>query len=733
LNEIINRNQATHIDLVNCRRRRAIVNPFQSTLKLGSSLFSKRVLNRVRNQNQMSNQDARASQTESAPSGKYGNRSAGEVENVNESRAEVAKLSFQISEQTRFFDAILSSISDFAYVFNADGRFVFINQSLLDLWGLKADDAVGKNFFDLNYPEELAGRLQRQIQQVFETRARVTDETPYTSPTGVMGYYEYIFSPFFGADGLVELVVGTTRNVTTRKQAEEEIKQLSERNRNILESITEAFFAVDGDWRFTYVNPQAERLLERMPGDLVGKLIWDEFPGLAGSKFQEAYYQAAYDRTASSVTAFYPDHQRWYEVNSFPATNGITIYFRNVTERVRVEEALKDSNRRKDEFLATLAHELRNPLAPICSGLEIIRRMGDDQGELERTVDIVQRQTDQLVHLVDDLLDISRISHGKIHLRTERIQLKTAIEIALESSQGLIDEAANELTVTLPAKPIYIDGDLTRVAQIFLNILNNAAKFSEKGGTISLAAERHGDKAVISIKDSGLGIPPEMLNRIFDMFGQIETPNEEAKGGLGIGLSVVRKLVEMHGGSVEAFSEGQGKGSEFLVTLPLATEQAEAKATYSSTEEVVIQSAQLRIPDNPNASTCHSQAIGRRILVVDDNDDAAVMLATLLSMEGHSVRIAHDGKAALEVADEFQPEVCLCDIGLPEMNGYEVASRLRSRFPDSLLISVSGWGREEDRLRSQDAGFAYHLVKPVEFDDLMTLIHGRFSTSAEPS
>lgn len=679
-------------------------------------------------EDQMHNHDAGKTPIYSEDSAATENPLVNEFDRLIANKAEVAKLNFQIREQVRYFEAILSSISDFAYVFNEQGRFVFINQALLDLWGLKSDEALGKDFFDLNYPDDLAARLQRQIREVFETRQRVTDETPYTSPTGVVGYYEYIFSPFFGADGSVELVVGTTRNVTSRKQAEEEIKHLGERNRDILESITDAFFAVDRDWRFTYVNSQAERMLDRTPGDLLGKVIWDEYPGLVGSEFEKAYHQAANFRLASNLTAFYPDHQRWYETNCYPAPNGITIYFRNVTERVKVEEALKQSDRRKDEFLATLAHELRNPLAPIRSGLEVIRRMGDDREQLEGTLDILQRQTNQIVHLVDDLLDISRISQGKIHLRKERIELKLAVDIAVESSRGSIDEAENELIVTLPAEPIYLEADLTRVAQIFLNILNNAARFSEKAGTISLVAHTTKDHAIVSIKDTGLGIPPEMLTDIFDMFGQIETPDEQGRGGLGIGLSVVKKLVEMHGGWVQAFSSGLGKGSEFVVTLPLATEQSEAKASNGSVEETVMQSARLKMPNDPA-----SLSVGkpRRMLVVDDNDDAAGMLAALLSMEGHSVRVAHDGKAALDIVGEFQPEICLCDIGLPGMNGYELASRLRLLFPQALLISVSGWGREGDRRRSQESGFNYHLVKPVNFEDIVDLIH--YSSPTEPT
>jgi PAS domain S-box-containing protein len=679
----------------------------------------------------MSNQDARKIQAGSGSVIESKRSSTNEVGALEESKAELAKLSLKIDQQARFFDAILSSISDFAYLFDKQGRFLFVNQALLDLWGLKLEEAVGKDFFDLKYPDELAGRLQRQIQQVFDSKQRVKDETPYTSPTGVVGYYEYIFSPVLGADGSVELVVGTTRNVTERKQNEEKIKQLSERNRDILESINDAFFAVDSDWRFTYVNPQAERLFDRRPGDLPGKVIWQEYPGLLGSEFEKAYRRAADERLASTVTAFYPDHGRWYEVHTYPAPNGITIYFRNVTERLQVEEALRESDRRKDEFLATLAHELRNPLAPIRSGLEIIRRIGDDKARLAETLDIMERQTNQIVHLVDDLLDISRITQGKIKLRKERIELKESLEIALETSQGLIDEAENELTVTFPYKPIYIDADRTRMAQIFLNILNNAAKYSNTGGKISLAASKEGKQAVIRIKDTGLGIPPDMLHKIFDMFGQIETPGEQARGGLGIGLSIVKRLVEMHGGTIQAFSEGRGKGSEFVVRLPLAAEQSESVPARQASEKDILQTVQMKMPDKGKTLTSQLDTGKRRILVVDDNTAAAEMLETLLSIEGHAMRTAFDGKTGIEIAKGFQPDICLLDIGLPDIDGYELARRLRQLLPQSLLISVSGWGREEDRRLSREAGVDYHLVKPVDFDDLLKLIQQKPTEEAQ--
>lgn len=768
---------------------------------------------------------------------------------------ELVVLSRQLDEQTRYFEAILSSISDFAYTFDKHGRFVFINQALLDLWGLTLAEAIGKDFFDLKYPDELAARLQQQIQQVFASRERVTDETPYTSPTGVTGYYEYIFSPYFGIDGQVELVVGTTRNITDRKRAEEEIKQLEQRNREVLESITDGFLAIDAEWRISYLNGQAEGLLDRRAGDLIGRVLWEAFPHLLGSEFETAYRRAAAGE-ATQVTDFYPDDRRWYEVNAYPARNGITIYFKDVTERVeaegrlkdshrekdrqqrlyhtilsntpdfayvfdlhhrftyandillqmwgktreeaigktclelgyppwhaemhdreidqviatelpirgevpfegtfgrriydyifvpvfgangeveavagttrditerqQMEEALRETDRRKDEFLATLAHELRNPLAPIRSGLQVIRREGLDQASFSKTMDILERQTNQIVHLVDDLLDISRITQGKINLKRERIDLKSAIELALEASRSEIEAGRNELAVSIPQQPVFIEADLTRVAQILTNILNNAAKYSPAGGKITLTAGRENDDAVISITDTGRGIPPEMLTQIFDLFGQIDAGSEEIHGGLGIGLSVVKKLAEMHGGTVVAESRGLGHGSVFRVRLPALADPA-ATASGGVTARAGADSSSVPSPPplRSRASAPAADRAARRVLIVDDNADAIDMLRTLLTMEGHVVRTAVDGASALEIAREFVPEVGVCDLGLPRMSGYELAPRLSELVPGILLISLSGWGREEDRKQSQAAGFKHHLVKPVDVDVVLTLI-----------
>ncbi len=650
----------------------------------------------------------------------------------DDKKFEIAELKRQLSEQTRYFDAILSSAKDFAYTFDREGRFVFVNQALLNLWGLKFEQAIGKNFFDLEYPADLARRLHNQIQQVFDTKQIVTDETPYISPTGIAGYYEYIFSPFCGADGAVELVVGTTRDITERQEMEEILRHSEEQYRTLFNSIDEGFCTIEllfddegqpYDYRFIEYNPVFKELTGLQNAD--GKTALELVPNLE-KKWVEIYGKVALTGESIRFEDNSEPLNRWFDVYASrvgdETSRKVALVFTNVTERRQMEEALRDADRRKDEFLATLAHELRNPLAPIRSGLEVIRNIRNDKAKFEETLEILERQTNQIVHLVDDLLDISRITQGKIKLRLERFELKTAIEMALETSQGLIDESENELTISLPEKPIFINADLTRTTQIFLNILNNAAKYSDQGGKISLKANTENGNAVISIKDTGLGIEPDMLEKIFDMFGQIETPYEQARGGLGIGLSVVEKLVEMHGGSIEAFSEGNGKGSEFVVRLPLAAEQSAEIAAIPHSEDDILQKAQMKMPENQTQEKSPLLSQLRRILVVDDNSDAVEMMEILLSMEGYATRTAFDGETALEIAREFLPEVCLCDIGLPEMNGYELAGHLRKLLPEALLVSVSGWGQEEDRQRSIKSGFNYHLVKPVQFEDLLKLI-----------
>jgi PAS domain S-box-containing protein len=609
----------------------------------------------------------------------------------------------------------------------------------------------------------------------------------------------------------------------------------------ILESITEGFFTLDRDWRFDFVNGEAHRILGREPGDLAGKVIWQVYPGLEDSEFWRGYHRAMLQRERVSFTAFYPGHQAWYEVTAFPAHEGISVYFRNVTaqrqleaererlvvasesqrriyetaldstpdffyvfdldhraiyandslmkvwgvadvrgktwmdlgyeqwhadlhdreierviagkapirgeipftgtngtrvydyifapvfgadgevvavagvtrditERQAAEQAIRDqavhlaeSDRSKDEFLATLSHELRNPLAPLRNGVEFLRRAAAGDAHSAPVLAMMERQVNHLVRLVDDLLEVSRISRGKFSLRKERVELATVLRNAAETSEPLVREAGHRLEIDLPAEPLWLEGDPVRLAQILANLLNNAAKYTPDGGQISVRAWRDGDDAVISVRDNGVGIAAEALPRMFEMFSRGDRDSGLSQGGLGIGLALSRRLAQMHNGSLEATSDGPGKGSEFLVRLPLAVTPGPAATGAAGGDGGLAQT---------------------RVLVVDDNHDAGDSLLMVLSILGADVRIARSGAEAIEIFESYLPSVVLLDIGMPGMNGYEVARAIRSRFPGqaTTLVALTGWGQDDDRRRAREAGFDHHLVKPAEIDTLQQLL-----------
>jgi signal transduction histidine kinase/ActR/RegA family two-component response regulator len=368
-------------------------------------------------------------------------------------------------------------------------------------------------------------------------------------------------------------------------------------------------------------------------------------------------------------------------------------------ENTRLYQALRDADRRKDEFLATLAHELRNPLAPLRNALQIMKIPLVDAEAVQRSHEIMERQVQQLVRLVDDLLDVSRVMRGKIDLRIERIELAAVVARAIETVQSLIDDHQHDLTVRLPTESLPLDADPVRLTQVIGNLLANAAKYTEPGGRICLTAERDEKKAVLRIKDNGIGIAPHMLPRIFDLFVQADQTAARSQGGLGIGLTLVKNLVEMHNGTVEVRSEGLGRGSEFTVRLPLSAELVTADKS-------------------PQEKSAHPHALssGLKLLVVDDNQDAANTLAMLLKLEDHEVRVAFSGTAALEILKTYAADLVFLDIGMPGMDGYEVARRLREQpgMKHVVLAALTGWGQREDRRRTNEAGFNYHLVKPPD-------------------
>ncbi|TFZ06201.1 response regulator [Ramlibacter henchirensis] len=397
---------------------------------------------------------------------------------------------------------------------------------------------------------------------------------------------------------------------------------------------------------------------------------------------------------------------RFFEVRAVPNTDeqgeirqwiGTCI---DVHDRRTAEQAMRVADRRKDEFMAVLAHELRNPLAPIRNAVHVLKVCRDDDARSAWARSIIERQVDQMSRLLEDLLDVTRIARGKLEVRRERVDLNESLERAIETSRPILDAHGHRFHAQLPQEPMLVEGDAPRLAQVFANLLNNAAKYTDRGGEVGLLAGVEDGQAVVRVRDNGMGIEASMLPHLFRMYSQAGPARERAQGGLGIGLSLVRGLVEMQGGTVEARSEGPGRGSEFIVRLPLLHAIAPA-------------------PRPPEREASPERL---RVLVADDNHDAAQTLAVLLEVMGHEVRVAVDGQEAVETAFSFAPDVVLLDIGMPRMDGYAAARRIREKLPGTMQIAITGWGRREDMREAAAAGFDHHLVKPVDPDQLARLL-----------
>jgi len=405
-----------------------------------------------------------------------------------------------------------------------------------------------------------------------------------------------------------------------------------------------------------------------------------------------------------------------------------------VIERTRVEQALKEADRHKDEFLAMLAHELRNPLAPILNAVQLMRKKALADPQLVWSREVIERQLGHLTRLVDDLLDVSRITRGKINLAREPVEITGLVARAVETVQPLIVERGHQFTIDLPEEPIRVYGDPLRLTQALGNVLANAAKYTEGAGRISLVARQSADTVEIRVRDTGIGIPSALLPMIFDMFTQLRHDTDRSQSGLGIGLALVRKLLEMHGGTVTASSEGDGLGSEFLITLPvISNDRARSSASAESYSNGHIASVAVGAASGADAGA--AQQVRRRILVADDNSDALESLATLLELGGHEVFSAANGALALESAERNLPEVALLDIGMPKLDGYEVARRIRAQpwGRGITLVALTGWGQDSDRRRSGEAGFDTHLVKPLDLDKLTELLERLPVRDSEPA
>jgi PAS domain S-box-containing protein len=484
-----------------------------------------------------------------------------------------------------------------------------------------------------------------------------------------------------------------------------------------LASIGDAVIVTDADGSITFLNEVAESLVGRKLEYAQGRPLGDVFRIMnehthlsAEDPVRKALGTGTSVDLANHTVLMRPDGTTIPVDDSAAPIRlegrviGAVLIFRDISGRRRAEQESRDADRRKDEFLATLAHELRNPLAPIRNAMQIMSASRTDEDEKSAGVRaVIERQLKHMVRLIDDLMDVSRITQGRLELHQERVDLELIVKIAAETSQPLIEAKQHRLRINPPAEPIYVQADVTRLAQVFSNLLNNSAKYSPAGSDIYVTLQRENNSAIVDVADSGMGIPAAMIPRIFDMFVQISRPG--LREGLGIGLTLVKRIVDLHGGTIVASSGGESRGSNFRVRLA---------------------AADLPVVDRPASPIVDRVpvSVGARILVADDNRDAADTLALILELDGHEVQKAYDGLEALKLAEEFRPQIALLDIGMPHMDGYQTARRIRDRpWGDSvLLVALTGWGQEQDRRQASEAGFDQHLVKPVDPQAIVSLV-----------
>lgn len=602
-------------------------------------------------------------------------------------------------------------------VLDRELRWVRINHRLAEFNGIPAADHIGRRLPELMPAvAEVAEPAIRAVLETGEPRLNLEliAETP--AQPGMPRSWLMHLEPIRGERGEVSGVSIVVEETTARRRAEAALRDSEERLRLAQQS------ARIGVWEWRPANgvarwtPELEDLYGYPAGTCAG-----DYTSFA-KRVHPSDLAEVERRRDTAVAAHRPfdydfrirlpnGETRWINCKGSAAYDaagnpervfGVDI---DITERKRAEEALQAADRRKDEFLATLAHELRNPLVPIRNATEMLRLQGPRDPAVQQIHDLIDRQVEHLARLIDDLLDVCRISRGKLDLRKTVVPLATVIDYALEFARPLIQAAGHRLTVSLPPEPILLDADTLRLAQVFSNLLDNAAKFTEPGGEIGLSARCEGENLAVSITDTGIGIAAEDLPGLFDMFAQIPTSGERVRAGLGIGLALTRGLVEMHGGQIAADSKGRGKGSRFTVRLPLAKTSA-APVTGP--------------PPGPTSGAENAC----RVLVVDDQPDVLHSLATLLRSLGQKVATAADGLVALETAERFRPDLVLLDLGMPRLDGYETCRRLRAQAwgADLTIVATSGWGREGDRRRCEAVGFDRHLLKPVALADLLNLI-----------
>lgn len=630
-----------------------------------------------------------------------------------------------VAERRDFAEDIIDTVRDPLLVLDADLRVASASRSFYRAFQTTPEQAEGRTLYELGNGQWDIPDLRRLLDEILPENNSFDDfEVEHDFPDIGPRSMRLNARKVYREANHTELILLAIEDITDLKREQQRRQEAEVNFTSLVENIEDhAIFTLDPDGRISSWNVAAREILGYTEEEALGQPFFvvfteeDRESGLPEHELREARETGRRDDERWHVRK---GGERFWALGIVTPMHdsegrhiGYSKILRDMTERKRHEEELRAADRRKDEFLAVLAHELRNPLAPLRTALEVMRGGGADI-EAERSLAV--RQVRHMARLIDDLMDIARISRGKVELRKEPLELCEMVRRAAESARTAIEERGHTLTVSLPDEPIVLEGDPTRLEQVIWNLLNNAGKYTEPGGQIDVSVGRDGEKAVLRVQDTGIGIEPGMLDRIFDPFTQARDRHGRHREGLGLGLNLVRSLVELHGGTIEAHSEGLGAGSEFVVRLP-ALRAGKGRTGPATGPPPEAQGPPPR----------------RRILIVDDNVDSAVVMGKMLSrFHGQEVEVAHDGHAALEVARSFGPEVVLLDIGLPGMDGFEVARRLRGDLGlgRTVLVALTGWGQAEDRRRSQEAGFDHHLVKPVEPEDIVRLLAGLRPTPA---
>ena len=643
----------------------------------------------------------------------------GEVARIAETRAH---------ERREVFRVTLHSIGDAVITTDLHGHITALNEVAESLTGWSRDDALGQ---PLDRVFNIVNEVTRQPVENPATRALregvvvgLANHTLLIKKDGQECPIDDSAAPIRNELGYVSGCVLIFRDVTAQRLLDRDrANQLLTARllASIVESSNDAIISKSLDGTIQSWNAAAERLFGFTAEQAVGKHISLIIPP---ERIAEEDAIIARLKHGQRIEHFETERLRsdgrhiTVSLTISPIKDdagnviGASKIARDMSERKRLEDSLRklasdlsEADRRKNEFLAMLAHELRNPLAPMSNMLEVLKHSGYNGEVVKQAHDTIERQLAQLVRLVDDLLDLNRITYDRLELRRSDVELAMVVQQAVEVARPLIDAAGQKLTIDLPDEAIYLNADRARLAQVFGNLLNNSCKYTRPNGAISLSARRNGNNEVlVSVRDDGAGIPPDKIDSIFDMFMQVDRSSDRSQSGLGIGLTLVKRLVEMHGGSIEARSAGEGQGSEFVVQLPMIDKPAVVSSRVS---DVAAQPASQR-----------------RILIVDDNVDSADSLAMLLEITGNQTYLAHDGVEAIESIEKYRPEVVLLDIGLPKLDGHEVCRRVREQpwGKDIRIIALTGWGQDDDRRKSEEAGFNGHLVKPVDYDKLLALL-----------